>query len=82
MSVSGRAANKSTIITVNLTFERCVEVFGVPALTSAIVDRLTYRAILIDTEGGFYRPRETLRANEAGFDFRREEKNDEKNQNT
>lgn len=37
------------------------------AKSSAIVDRLTYKAYLIDMEGDSYRLRETLRSN--GTDF-------------
>ena len=65
--LSLRASQKSTIITSNLTFERGDEIFGDAAITSAIVDRLTYKAYLIDMEGDFYRLRETLRSN--GTDF-------------
>ena len=60
-NLSLRASQKSTIITSNLTFERWDEIFGDPAITSAIVDRLTYKAILVDMEGDSYRYRETLR---------------------
>ena len=60
-NLSLRAMNKSTIITSNLTFNRWDEVFGDAAITSAIVDRLTYKAILIDMEGDSYRLRDTLR---------------------
>lgn len=63
-NLSLRAARKSTIITTNLSFERWVEVFGDPTVTSAMVDRLTYKAILIDMEGDSYRLRETLKENE------------------
>ena len=52
---------KSTIVTSNLTFDRWDEIFGDAAITSAMVDRLTYKAILIDMEGESYRFRETLR---------------------
>lgn len=62
-NLSLRAVSKSTIITSNLTFERWNEVFGDPAITSAIVDRLTYKAILVDMKGDSYRLRETLREN-------------------
>ena len=68
-NLSLRAASKSTIITSNLTFDRWDEVFGDPAITSAIVDRLTYKAILIDMVGDSYRLRETLRANGEEFDY-------------
>lgn len=69
-NLSLRAARKSTIITTNLSFERWVEVFGDPTVTSAMVDRLTYKAILVDMEGDSYRLRETLRENGASFDVR------------
>ena len=62
-NLSMRASTKSTIITSNLTFDRWDEVFGDPAITSAIVDRLTYKAILVDMEGESYRLRETMREN-------------------
>ena len=65
--LSLRASQKSTIITSNLTFERWDEIFGDAAITSAVVDRLTYKAYLIDMEGDSYRLRETLRNN--GTDF-------------
>ena len=41
--------------------------FGDAAITSAIDDRFTYKAYLIDMEGDSYRPRETLWNN--GTDF-------------
>jgi len=62
-NLSLRATRKSTIITSNLTFQRWNEVFGDAALTTAMVDRLTYKAILVDMSGDSYRFRETLRAN-------------------
>ena len=68
-NLSLRAATKSTIITSNLTFDRWDEIFGDAAITSAIVDRLTYKAILIDMEGDSYRLRETLRNNGEEFDY-------------
>lgn len=74
-NLSLRATQRSTIITSNLTFERWDEVFGDAAVTSALVDRLTYKAILIDMEGDSYRLRETLRVNGATYDQIREDKN-------
>jgi DNA replication protein DnaC len=68
-NLSLRAARKSTIITTNLSFERWVEVFGDPTVTSAMIDRLTYKAILVDMEGDSYRLRETLRENGATLNF-------------
>jgi DNA replication protein DnaC len=64
-NLSLRAARKATIITSNLSFERWVEVFGDPTVTSAMVDRLTYKSILVNMEGDSYRLRETLRENGA-----------------
>ena len=75
-NLSLRAASKSTIITSNLTFDRWDEVFGDAAITSAMVDRLTYKAILIDMEGDSYRIRETLRNNGEDFDYIRNLKAD------
>lgn len=68
-NLSLRAARKSTIITTNLSFERWVEVFGDPTVTSAMIDRLTYKAILVDMEGDSYRLRETLRENGVPFNL-------------
>lgn len=70
--LSLRAITKSTIITSNLTFDRWDEVFGDPAITSAMVDRLTYKAILVDMTGDSYRLRETLRVNGEDFDYLKE----------
>lgn len=62
-SLSKRVGLKSTIITSNLAFNEWDQVFGGPAITGAMVDRLTYGAILVDMQGESYRLRETLRAN-------------------
>lgn len=62
-NLSLRSAQKSTIITSNLTFQRWDEIFPDAAMTSAMVDRLTYKAILVDMAGDSYRLRETLRSN-------------------
>ena len=61
--LSLRSASKSIIITSNLTFERWSEIFGDPAITGAMVDRLTFGARLIDMTGDSYRQRSTLKAN-------------------
>ena len=74
-NLSLRASNKSTIITSNLTFDRWDEIFGDAALTSAMVDRLTYKAMLIDMEGDSYRFRETLKENGASFEYLKEVQN-------
>lgn len=67
-NLSLRAATKTTIITSNLSFERWCEVFVDPAVTSAMVDRLTYKAILVETQADSYRLRETLRSRGLSFD--------------
>ena len=59
--LSLRAAGRSTIVTSNLSFSRWSEIFGDPAITGAIVDRLTYKAVLVDMTGDSYRYRETLK---------------------
>lgn len=74
-NLSLRAMTKSTIITSNLTFDRWDEIFGDAAITSAIVDRLTYKAILVDMEGDSYRFKETLRENGASFEYLKEVQN-------
>ena len=62
-NLSLRTLGKSTIITSNLSFERWEEIFGDPVITAAMVDRLTYKAILIDMTGESYRYRATARYN-------------------
>jgi len=52
--LSLRAGRAATIITNNLTFERCEEVFHDPVLTSALTDRLMHRAHIINMIGGSY----------------------------
>ena len=74
-NLSLRAMTKSTIITSNLTFDRWDEIFGDAAITSAIVDRLTYKAILVDMEGDSYRFKETLKENGTSFEYLREVQN-------
>ena len=63
-SLALRAGRKSIIVTSNLTFARWTEVFGDPAITNAMVDRLTHKAVIVDMNGDSYRLKETLRMNE------------------
>ncbi|MGI6728368.1 MAG: IS21-like element helper ATPase IstB [Anaerovoracaceae bacterium] len=63
-NLSLRAGRKSIIVTSNLTFARWTEVFGDPAITNAMVDRLTHKAAIIDMNGDSYRLKETLELNE------------------
>ena len=57
--ISLRAGRKSTIITTNLSFDRWNEIFVDPILASAMVDRLTHKAYLINMSGPSYRLKET-----------------------
>ena len=60
--ISHRYEQGSLIITSNLEFSRWIEVFIDPALTSALLDRLTHHAHIILFEGESYRFRESLAA--------------------
>ena len=49
--LSMRTERKSTIITTNLTFDKWKSIFIDPILTTAIIDRLTHNAFLINMIG-------------------------------
>ena len=57
--LSLRAGKKATIITTNLAFNRWNEVIEDKVLVTALVDRLTHRAHLINMTGVSYRLKET-----------------------
>ena len=57
--LSLRAGKKATIITTNLAFNRWSEVIEDKVLVTALVDRLTHRAHLINMTGMSYRLKET-----------------------
>lgn len=59
--LSNRIQKASTIITTNLTFDRWEEIFKDPILTAAIIDRLAYKAHIIDLSGQSYRALEALK---------------------
>ena len=63
--LSLRAGRKTTIITTNLSFDRWSEIFGDPVLTAAMVDRLTYKAYMVNMNGNSYRIKETLNWNKS-----------------
>mgnify|MGYP002623204073 CR=1 FL=1 len=67
--LSLRAGKKSTIITTNLAFDRWNEIIQDKVLVTALVDRLTHKAHLVNMTGLSYRVRETekLNANERDF---------------
>ena len=58
-NLSLRAGRKATIMTTNLSFDRWQELFGDPGLTAAMVDRLTYKAYIVNMTGNSYRLKET-----------------------
>jgi DNA replication protein DnaC len=58
-NLSLRAGRKATIITTNLSFDRWQELFGDPVLPAAMVDRLTYKAYIVNMTGHSYRLKET-----------------------
>ncbi len=58
--ISSRNERGSTIVTTNLEFSRWTEIFADPLLTSAIVDRMTHRSHIIDTNGSSYRLKQRL----------------------
>lgn len=57
--LSLRAERKSTIITTNLSFEKWEDIFKDPVMTTAIIDRITHKAIVINMNGNSYRLKET-----------------------
>jgi len=58
--ISQRYEQSSLIITSNLEFSRWVDVFGDPALTTALLDRLTHHSNILVFDGESYRFRQTL----------------------
>lgn len=57
--LSLRAGKKTTLITTNLAFNRWNEIIKDKVLVTALVDRLTYKACLVDMGGTSYRLKET-----------------------
>ncbi len=53
--ISARAEKKTTIITTNLPFDRWIEIFHDPIITSAIVDRITHKSFVVNMCGESYR---------------------------
>lgn len=57
--LSNRTTKGSILITTNLTFDRWGECFKDPTLTGALVDRLAYKAQVVDMRGESYRIKKT-----------------------
>ncbi len=57
--LSNRTNFGSMIITTNLLFDRWEEIFKDPILTTALVDRLTYKSHLLNMSGESYRIKKT-----------------------
>ena len=58
--LSNRAESKSMIITTNLTFDKWPSLFGDTIMTTAMVDRLTNKANIIQILGDSYRVKQTM----------------------
>lgn len=61
--LSLRADGKSTILTTNLAFERWGEIIRDKVLVSALIDRITQRAYLVNMNGESYRLKQTKKLN-------------------
>ena len=52
---SQRYEQGSIMVTTNLPFDECTEVFGSERLTGALLDRLTYHVHILEMNGDSYR---------------------------
>lgn len=59
--ISNRINIGSILITTNLSFDKWIEIFKDPILTTAIVDRLAHKSHIINMSGDSYRIEDTLR---------------------
>lgn len=57
--LSLRTDKKTTVVTTNLVFNRWNEIIDDKVLVTAMVDRLTHKAILLNMTGKSYRMKET-----------------------
>lgn len=58
---AARYERKSTVVTTNFPFEQWESIFGYPAMTAALVDRLAHHCHLLEMNGDSYRFKEGLR---------------------
>lgn len=59
LTISLRTDKKTTVVTTNLAFNRWNEIIDDKVLVTAMVDRLTHKAILLNMTGKSYRMKET-----------------------
>lgn len=59
--LSARYERASTIITTNKAFSEWTGIFGDPALTGALLDRLTHHAHIVEVNGDSYRFKQSLK---------------------
>ncbi len=57
--ISQRSENKSIIITSNIIFNKWVDIFNDPIITTALVDRITHKAYILNIKCDSYRLKET-----------------------
>lgn len=66
--LSLRAGKKSIIVTTNLAFNRWNEIIADKVLVTALVDRLTHKAMLINMTGESFRMKETKKISRLSLD--------------
>ncbi len=61
---AARYERKATVVTTNLPFEQWESIFGDPAMTVALVDRLAHHCHMVQMNGDSYRFKQSLKAQE------------------
>jgi DNA replication protein DnaC len=73
-AVSERSERGSLLVTSNLPFPEWTEIFHAERLTSALLDRVTYKATILEMNGPSYRLTRTLAAGNAESNDAKEER--------